>query len=49
VTWELAPAGAGTRLRVVHDRQGRATLDYTEGGWEHILYGLKSIVESGAT
>jgi uncharacterized protein YndB with AHSA1/START domain len=46
VTWELTPLEGGTCLRLVHDGQGQATLDYTEGGWEHILAGLKSLLES---
>jgi uncharacterized protein YndB with AHSA1/START domain len=45
VSWELAPAADGTRLRITHEGQGDATLDYTEGGWEHILFGLKSVCE----
>lgn len=47
VTWDLAPLpdGAGTRLHLVHADQGEATLAYTEGGWEHILAGLKELLE----
>lgn len=48
VTWELTPTSDGTRLRLIHEGQGQATLDYTDGGWEHILDGLKSVVEGGA-
>ncbi|MEP7158511.1 MAG: SRPBCC domain-containing protein [Chloroflexota bacterium] len=47
VTWELTPITDGTRLGVFHEDQGQATLDYTEGGWEHILDGLKALVEAG--
>ena len=47
VTWELAPLDDGeTRVRVVHEGMGQATLDYTEGGWEHILGGLKELLET---
>jgi uncharacterized protein YndB with AHSA1/START domain len=45
VTWELSPTADGTRLRIAHEGQGQATLDYTDGGWEHILDGLTSVVE----
>jgi uncharacterized protein YndB with AHSA1/START domain len=48
VTWELTPTHDGTRLRVLHEGQGQATRDYTEGGWEHILDGLKSVAEGAA-
>ena len=48
VTWELTATPEGTRLRVLHEEQGQATLDYTEGGWEHILSGLKALLETGA-
>lgn len=47
VTWELTPLDRGTRLRLIHDGQGEATMTYTEGGWEYILDGLKRVVESG--
>ena len=48
VTWLLTRAGDGTLLRIVHEDQPQATLDYTEGGWEHILAGLKVAAEGGA-
>jgi uncharacterized protein YndB with AHSA1/START domain len=48
VTWELTDLGGGaTRVRMLHDSMGEATRDYVEGGWEHILAGLKAVVESG--
>jgi uncharacterized protein YndB with AHSA1/START domain len=48
VTWELTDLGDGaTRLRMLHEGMGQATRNYVEGGWEHILAGLKSVVESG--
>jgi uncharacterized protein YndB with AHSA1/START domain len=46
VTWELSATVGGTHLRLVHDGQGQATMDYTDGGWEYILEGLKSVAES---
>lgn len=49
VTWELTPAGNdATVVRIVHEEMGQATRDYTDGGWEHILSGLKTVVENGA-
>lgn len=48
VTWELTPLPDGkTRLHLAHAGQGQATLDYTEGGWEHILGGMKDLLEAG--
>lgn len=46
VTWEITPIGDETQVRVVHERLGAATAEYVEGGWEHILGGLKRVVES---
>ena len=47
VTWQLTPLGGGqTRVQMIHEEMGQATRDYVEGGWEHILAGLKSVVES---
>jgi len=47
VTWEVTPAGNGSRVRVIHDGMGEATRQYTDGGWEHILAGLKTLLETG--
>ena len=47
VTWELESTTDGTRLRLIHEDQGAATMAYTEGGWEHILHGLKDVLEAG--
>jgi uncharacterized protein YndB with AHSA1/START domain len=47
VTWEVTPVGDVTRVRVIHEGMGEATRSYTEGGWEHILAGLKTLVETG--
>lgn len=47
VTWEIEPLGAAsTRVRVIHEGMGQATRDYTDGGWELILGGLKALLES---
>ncbi len=45
VTWELTPAGNATQLRLVHEGLAPATFEYTDGGWERILGGLKALVE----
>jgi len=47
VTWEVTPADRGTNVRVIHDDMGEATARYTDGGWEHILAGLKTLLETG--
>jgi uncharacterized protein YndB with AHSA1/START domain len=47
VTWEVDPLGDGlTRVRLIHEDMPEATRDYVEGGWEHILSGLKTLLES---
>jgi uncharacterized protein YndB with AHSA1/START domain len=47
VTWEVSSLGDGlTRVRVVHEGMGQDTRDYTDGGWEFILAGLKHLLES---
>ena len=46
VTWEITPVTDGTtRVRLIHEGMGQATRDYVDGGWEHILSGLKRVVE----
>lgn len=47
MTWEITPEGESCVLRVTHERLGPATRAYIEGGWEHILAGLKSMLENG--
>ncbi len=32
---------------MIHEEMGQATRDYVEGGWEHILAGLKTLLETG--
>ena len=49
VTWDIIPlSGTATRVRLVHEDMPRATREYVEGGWEHILAGLKRVVEGAA-
>lgn len=47
VTWEITPMGDACRLVLVHDGLAPATLDYVTGGWELILSGLKTWLETG--
>lgn len=47
VEWEITPMGDACRLRVMHSGQGDATRRYTSGGWETILSGLKTLLETG--
>ncbi|HYI21534.1 MAG TPA: SRPBCC family protein [Candidatus Limnocylindrales bacterium] len=48
VTWELTPIdNETTRLRMIHEDLRPATRDYVDGGWEHILAGLKALLETG--
>jgi uncharacterized protein YndB with AHSA1/START domain/DNA-binding transcriptional ArsR family regulator len=47
VTWEITPMGDSCRLRFVHEDMGAATKDYVTGGWEYILSGLKTLLETG--
>jgi len=47
VEWEITPLGGRCRLTCVHLGRGPATLDYTSGGWETILGGMKELLEAG--
>ncbi|MDQ3937755.1 MAG: SRPBCC domain-containing protein, partial [Chloroflexota bacterium] len=47
VTWEITPMGDACRLRLTHDEMDEATQRYVEGGWELILSGLKTLLETG--
>jgi hypothetical protein len=49
VAYELAPAGASTRLRVVHDDFDGATATYTGSveGWPLMMSSLKTLLETG--
>jgi uncharacterized protein YndB with AHSA1/START domain len=47
VTWEVIAVDTGTtRVRMIQEGMGHATREYVDGGWEHILSGLKRVVES---
>jgi uncharacterized protein YndB with AHSA1/START domain len=47
VTWEITPMGDACRLCLVHEAMGEATQRYVNGGWEYILSGLKTLLETG--
>ena len=47
LTFEITESGNECRLLVLHEDLGPATLEYIEGGWEHILAGLKTFLENG--
>ena len=50
VTWELKPADGGvTRLTVTHDGFESETATFTSvaGGWNLVLDGLKTLLETG--
>jgi uncharacterized protein YndB with AHSA1/START domain len=45
--FEITPLGDRCRLTVLHTGRGPATVEYTSGGWETILGGLKELLETG--
>jgi uncharacterized protein YndB with AHSA1/START domain/DNA-binding transcriptional ArsR family regulator len=47
VTWEITPMGDACRLRLIHEELAEATERYITGGWEVILSGLKTLLETG--
>ena len=47
VTWEITAMGDACQLILVHEGLDEATLDYVTGGWELILSGLKTWLETG--
>jgi uncharacterized protein YndB with AHSA1/START domain len=50
VTWEIEPQEGGvTKLTVTHDQLEAApkTAASVAGGWEHVLSGLKTLLETG--
>jgi len=47
VAWDITPMGDACRLLLVHTGIGPQTLDYVTGGWELILSGLKTWLETG--
>jgi uncharacterized protein YndB with AHSA1/START domain len=46
--FEIARIGDRCRLTVTHSGRGPATMEYTSGGWETILGGLKQALEAGS-
>lgn len=47
VTWQITPMGDACRLYVTHAGLGPEALHYVTGGWEFILSGLKTLLETG--
>lgn len=47
VEYEITQIGDRCRLTLTHTGRGPATLEYTSGGWESILGGLKELLETG--
>jgi len=47
IEWVITPIGDRCRLTMTHTGRGPATIEYTAGGWETILGGLKELLESG--
>jgi uncharacterized protein YndB with AHSA1/START domain len=47
VTFDIEQLGDACRLRVTHEQLPPATADYIAGGWETILSGLKTLLETG--
>jgi uncharacterized protein YndB with AHSA1/START domain len=47
VEYEITQIGDKCRLTLTHTGRGPATVEYTSGGWETILGGLKELLETG--
>jgi uncharacterized protein YndB with AHSA1/START domain len=47
VEWEITQVRDKCRLTMVHTGRGPATMEYTGGGWNTILGGLKELLETG--
>lgn len=47
VEYEITQIGDRCRLTLTHTGRGPATIEYTSGGWETILGGLKELLETG--
>ena len=47
IEWEITQISDRCRLTVIHTGRGPATMDYTSGGWETILGGMKALLETG--
>lgn len=48
LTLEISAMGDACVLRATHENVGPATMEYITGGWEHILAGLKRMLETGS-
>ena len=48
VEWVITLLGDKCRLTMIHTGRGPATLEYTGGGWNTILGGLKELLETGS-
>jgi uncharacterized protein YndB with AHSA1/START domain len=48
IEWQITPIGDRCKLTLVHTGRGPAAMEYTSGGWETILGGLKDLLEMGA-
>jgi uncharacterized protein YndB with AHSA1/START domain len=48
VEWQITPIGDRCRLTMIHTGRGPATMEYTGGGWNTILGGLKELLETGS-
>jgi uncharacterized protein YndB with AHSA1/START domain len=48
VEWQITQLGDGCRLTMLHTGRGPATMEYTSGGWNTILGGLKELLETGS-
>jgi uncharacterized protein YndB with AHSA1/START domain len=48
VEYEITQVGEMCRLTLIHTGRGPATIEYTSGGWETILGGLKELLETGS-
>jgi Uncharacterized conserved protein len=47
IEWQITPIDDRCKLTVVHTGRGPATMEYTSGGWETILGGMKELLETG--
>jgi uncharacterized protein YndB with AHSA1/START domain len=45
--FEITPIGDRCKLTVIHTGRGPVTMEYTSGGWETILGGLKELLDTG--
>jgi len=47
IEWQITPISDRCKLTVVHTGRGPASVEYTSGGWETILGGMKEMLETG--